>query len=61
MVINDIGYDQDVIENQIWTHELVEENLENVESVKDNPNDIPKSNVDPSKDNLRRHIWRNKE
>ena len=50
MVINNIGYDKDIIENQISTHELDRDNHENIEKTKDNPNDIAKSNVDPNKD-----------
>ena len=50
MVINNIGYDKDIIENQISTQELDRDNHENIEKTKDNPNDIPKSNVDPNKD-----------
>ena len=40
VVINDISYDQDIIKSQILTQE----------SIGDNPNDIPKRDIDPSID-----------
>ena len=40
-VYNDIGYDQDKIENQILTQESIEDNPKDLEVTKENPNDIP--------------------
>ena len=49
VVINDTGYDQDIIESQILTQDSIEDNPKDVDITKDNPNDIPKKDIDPNK------------
>ena len=49
MVINDTKYDQDMIESKILTLGLIRDNPENVETIKTNPNNIPKSEIDHNK------------
>ena len=41
IVINDTGYDQNIIDNQISTQESIENNPKDLETSKDNPNNIP--------------------
>ena len=46
MVINDTRYDRDIIESQ--TKESIEGNPKDVETTIDNPNDIPKRDINPN-------------
>ena len=41
IVINDTGYDHNIIDNQISTQESIENNPKDLETSKDNPNNIP--------------------
>ena len=41
IVINDTGYDQNIIDNQISTQESIENNPKDLETSKNNPNNIP--------------------
>ena len=50
MVINDTGYDHDIIESQILTQESIGDNPKKLEFTKENPNDITKRNIDPNND-----------
>ena len=50
VVVNDIGYDHDIIESQILTHKSIEDNPKDLEITKENSNDIPKRNIDPDMD-----------
>ena len=50
MVINDIGYNLDIIESQILTKELFGYNPEKVDTIENNPNNILEGEIDPNKD-----------
>ena len=52
MVINDTGYDQDIIDNQILTQESIGDNPKVLETTKDNPNDILKRDIDLNNDEV---------
>ena len=52
VVINDIGYDHDIIYNQILTKESIGDNPKDMEIAKDIPNDIPKRDIDPNNDEV---------
>ena len=41
IVINDTGYDHNIIDNQISTQESIENNPKDLETSKNNPNNIP--------------------
>ena len=41
IVINDTGYDHNIIDNQISTLESIENNPKDLETSKNNPNNIP--------------------
>ena len=41
IVINDTGYDQNIIDNQISNQESIEDNPKDLETSKNNPNNIP--------------------
>ena len=41
IVINDTGYDHNIIDNQISTQESIENNPKDLETSIDNPNNIP--------------------
>ena len=50
VIINDIRYDQDIIDNQILTYESIEDNLKDVETTKENRKDILERNISPNND-----------
>ena len=50
MVINDIGYNWDIIESQILTKGLFGYNPEKVDTIENNPNNILEGEIDPNKD-----------
>ena len=43
-------YDQNIIDNQILTKESIRDNLKDLETTKDNPNDIPKRDINLNMD-----------
>ena len=45
VVINDIGYDQDILKSQILTYESIGDNPKDWEITKENPNDIPEEDI----------------
>ena len=51
-VINDTGYDQDIIDNQTLTQESFEDNPQDLETTKDNPNDSLERDIDPDNDEV---------
>ena len=52
IVINDIGNDQVIIDNQISTKESIGDNPKDLETTKENPNDIPEKGIDPKNDEV---------
>ena len=52
IVINDTGYDQDVIDNQILTQESIRDNLKYLETIIETPNDILERDIDPKNDEI---------
>ena len=52
VVINDTGYDKDIIDNQILTHKSIGNNLKDLETTKDNLNDILERDIEPNNDEV---------